>query len=109
MSAADPMNTILSMKVADLQAWFGQDKEFAATSQRLRAFAQDTKEDVVTTAERAAKACSIRATADKAELEAALALARKAVELGEGERSREWRLLALGIAEVPQRQSRPRR
>ena len=36
------------------------------------------------TAERAAKACSILPSTDKAELEAALALARKAVKLGHG-------------------------
>ena len=51
------------------------------------------------TAERAAKACSIRASVDQAELEAALALARKGVELGKGGQWSEWRLLALGMAE----------
>src|SRR4029077_18145614 len=48
------------------------------------------------TAECAAKACSIRASRDKAELDAALALARKGPELSA--RS-EWNLLALGMAE----------
>ena len=36
---------------------------------------------------------------EKAELEAALALARKGVELGKGEQWQEWNLLALGMAE----------
>ena len=56
-SAANPKDTLLSLKVAALQAWFGQDREFAATRQRILAFAKDTNE--ATTAERAAKACSI--------------------------------------------------
>ncbi len=96
-SAADPKDTMLSIKVAALQAWFGQDKELAATRQRIRAFAKDTQE--WSTAERAAKACSILASTDKAELEAALALARKGVELVECGEGSEWALLALGMAE----------
>ena len=84
-SAANPKDTILSLKVAALQAWFGQEKELAATRQRILAFAKDTNEAI--TAERAAKACSILPSTDKAELEAALALARKAVKLGKGQ----WR------------------
>ncbi len=95
-STANPDDTMLSMKVAALQAWFGQDKELAATRQRIRAFAKDTND--TGTAERAAKACSIRASSDKAELDATLALARKGVDLGKGGQW-EWRLLALGMAE----------
>jgi tetratricopeptide (TPR) repeat protein len=97
VSAANPNDTLLSLKVAALQAWFGQEKELAATLQRIRAFAKDTSDSG--TAERAAKACSIRASSDKAELEAALALARKGVELDKGSEWRDWRLLALGMAE----------
>jgi hypothetical protein len=96
-SAADPADTALSMKVAALQAWFGQEKERAATLQRIRAFAKDTND--AGTAERAAKACSILPSTDKAELAAALALARKGVELDNGSEARNWRLLALGMAE----------
>jgi hypothetical protein len=94
-SAANPSDTLLSLKVAALQAWFGQDKEFAATRQRLLAFAKGTTE--MTTAERAAKGCSILTSADKAELDAALALARDAVNRGKG--GGMWNLLALGMAE----------
>jgi hypothetical protein len=93
-SAASPKDTCLSLKVAALQAWFGQEKELAATLQRIRAFAQDTKD--AATAEQAAKACSIRASGDKAELEAALAIARRGLELSP---RGEWNLLALGMAE----------
>jgi WD40 repeat protein len=93
-SAANPNDTLLSLKVAALQAWFGQEKELAATLQRIRTFAKDTKEAM--TAERAAKACSILPCTDKGELEAALALGRAGMKLGKGG---EWNLLALGMAQ----------
>jgi serine/threonine-protein kinase len=96
-SAANPKDTLLSLKVAALQAWFGQDREFAATRQRILAFAKDTIE--AATAERAAKACSLVPLTDKAELEAALALGRTAVKAGKGSESWDWNLLALGMAE----------
>ena len=64
-SSANPKNTLLSLKVAALQAWFGQDKELAVTRQRILALAQGT-EDAMTAA-RAAKACSIRPSGNKAE------------------------------------------
>jgi len=96
-SAANPKDTVLSLKVAALQAWFGQEKELAATLERIRAFAKDTND--AGTSERAAKACSIRAFTNKAELEAAVDLARKGVELDKDSEWREWRLLALGMAE----------
>jgi len=93
-SSASPKDTILSLKAAALQAWFGQDKELAATRQRILALAKGTSDAF--TAERAAKACSILPSPDKAELEAALALGRTAAEVGKGG---EWNLLALGMAE----------
>jgi WD40 repeat protein/tetratricopeptide (TPR) repeat protein len=96
-SAADLKDTMLSQKVAALQAWFGQDKELTATLQLIRAFAKDT--DDAGTAERAAKAGSMRASTDRAEIDAALALARKGVELDKNSEWREWRLLSLGMAE----------
>jgi tetratricopeptide (TPR) repeat protein len=96
-SAANPQDTLRSLKVAALQAWFGQDREFAATRQRTLAFARDTNE--ASTAERAAKACSLLPPTDKAELQAALALGRTAVKVGKGTGSWDWYLLALGMAE----------
>jgi tetratricopeptide (TPR) repeat protein len=96
-SAAIPMDTALSHDVAALQAWFGQDKEFAATRQRILAFAKDTKEAM--TAERAAKVCSILPYTDKGELEAALALGRAVMKLGKVGDFGEWNPLALGMVE----------
>jgi tetratricopeptide (TPR) repeat protein len=96
-SLADPANTQLSLAVAACQAWFGQDRELAATRKRILAFAKDT--DDRATAERAARACSMLPSDDKAEHEAVLALGRKAAELGKGGRWQEWSLLARGMAE----------
>jgi hypothetical protein len=97
LSAGKPEDTVLSLKVAALQAWFGQEKELAATRQRILAFAKGTSDSG--TADHGAKACSILPSADKAELEAVLALGRKAVEFGKGGQWQEWNLLALGMAE----------
>ena len=94
-SAGNPKDTKLSLKVAALQAWFGQEKELAATRQRILAFAKHTA--LSSAAERAAKACSILPSADKAEVEAALALGRSAVKLGNGVEW--WNLLAIGMSE----------
>jgi tetratricopeptide (TPR) repeat protein len=96
-SATDPKDTLLSLKVAALQAWFGQDTELVATRRRLFAFAKDTKDAII--AERAAKACSIVPSAEKAELEAAIEFGRAAVKLGKGADARDWCLMALGMAE----------
>jgi WD40 repeat protein len=97
MSAAKPTDTELSLKVAALQAWFGQEKEFAATRQRLLALAKDTNE--ANTADRAAKACSLMPNSDKAELDAAMALARAALKLDQRKQWEDWELVALGMAE----------
>jgi tetratricopeptide (TPR) repeat protein len=96
-AAANPKDLFLSLQLAALQAWFGQDKELAATLERMRTVAKNTKD--ATTAERAAKVCSILPSANMAELEATLALARKGVELDKDGKLREWTQLALGMAE----------
>ena len=93
VSAANPQETMLSLKVAALQVWFGQKKEFAATRQRILAFAKDAND--LYTVDRAAKACCLLPSTDKAQLEAALALSRTAMKV----ESSEWTLLGLGIAE----------
>jgi eukaryotic-like serine/threonine-protein kinase len=84
------------MRVAAPQAWYGQDKELAATCARALEFAKDTKDP--TTAERVAKICSLRQS-DPGTHEAALVLARRAVELGKGYPFLGFFQLALGMAE----------
>ncbi len=97
LSAANPKDTMLSMKVAALQAWFGQDKELADTRQRILANAEGTED--AGTAERAAKVCSLLPCAGKAELDASIVLARRAVDLGKVNEWLDFYLMALGMAE----------
>jgi WD40 repeat protein len=96
-SAANPNDTILFMKVAGLQAWFGQDKELGATRQQVLAYAKGTNN--APTADRAVKACSMRPSTDKAESEAVMALAREAVKLGKDHAWLPYYQLSLGMAE----------
>ncbi len=97
-SAANPDDTLLFLKVAALQAWFGQEKELAATRQRILTFAKGT--NVRWTAACTAMACSILPSTDKAELEAVLALGRAGAKDLEGDWVEgPWCLLALGMAE----------
>ncbi len=93
LSAASPRDTELSLKVAALQAWFGREKDLAATRQRILAFAKGTHDARL--ADCAARVCSILPSSDKAELEAGLALGGTAA-VGKGGI---WNLLALGMAE----------
>jgi WD40 repeat protein/tetratricopeptide (TPR) repeat protein len=93
-SAAFPQDTLLSLKVASLQAWFGQEKELAATRARLLAFAAGNFD--MGTVERAAKACILLPSVDQADRETALALARSAVKAAP---NFGWNQLALGMAE----------
>ena len=79
--------------IAALQAWFGEHAAYVATRQRIVAVAKGT--DSAVTARRAAQAGALRPSTDNAELEALLALGRKAVELS----GDEWELLALGMVE----------
>jgi tetratricopeptide (TPR) repeat protein len=95
--SADPKDTTLAMRATAMQAWFGQEKEYAATRQRLLAFAKDTTDPG--TCDHVAKSCSIRPSTDRADLEAALALARRGVELRKSGQWYEWNLLTLGMAE----------
>jgi hypothetical protein len=92
-SAGNPTGSFLSQQLAAVEAWFGHDKEFAATRKKILAFAKDTNQWM--RAERAAKACSIFPATDQADLEAALALGRTAVQLQRNGGT----LLALGMAE----------
>jgi tetratricopeptide (TPR) repeat protein len=96
-SSLNPTDTILTLKIAALQAWFGQESEFAATRRQILNFAQGTTDAV--TAERIAKASSLLLSSDKAELETAVGLARKAVEVGHSSGLLPYFQLALGMAE----------
>ena len=93
-SLASPRDTLVSLKIAVLQAWFRQENNLAATRQRFLAFANETTTAI--TAERTAKVCCLLPPSDKAQLETALALAHKAVSL---DRRSGWNLIAMGMVE----------
>ena len=95
--SATPDVTLLILRSAALQAWFGKDKEFADTCRWGLTLAKNMT--VPETADRVAKACCLLPSTDKAQLEAVLALARKAVRLGKGSRNLPWFQMALGMAE----------
>jgi tetratricopeptide (TPR) repeat protein len=88
---------LIFLKVAAQQAWSGEDKKLAETCGRALELAKDTNDP--SKAERTAKMCSVRPTEDTARLEAALTLARKAVELGRDHRDSPWFYLSLGMVE----------
>ncbi len=90
-------DTMLFEKLAVLQAWVGQDKELAVTCQRGLKLAEGAT--IPQTADRIAKACCLRPTNDKAQREASLALARRAVELGKNSPVLPYFKMALGMAE----------
>jgi WD40 repeat protein/tetratricopeptide (TPR) repeat protein len=94
LSSANPLDSAFFLRVAALQAWFGQREEFAATRQRILSLAKGSL--VLLTAQRAAMACSILPSPDKGDLETAQALGRQAVDLG---KYGGGNLLALGMAE----------
>src|SRR5262249_22381215 len=93
---ANDHNTLYTLPLAALATWFGRDVDHAAACDRALALARDTKNPV--TAERTAKVCSLR-PGPKARHDAALALARRAVEAGKAHPYRDWFRLALGMAE----------
>jgi tetratricopeptide (TPR) repeat protein len=84
------------LTVAAQQAWLGQEQEWAATCERGLSLARDTKS--VMLADRVAKMCSLRPSNDQRR-QAALLLARRAVELGKGNQYLAWFQMALGMAE----------
>lgn len=87
----------LLIEVAALQAWFGLDAQLAATCRRALESARDTMDP--TKAERAAKICCLRSLDDRAILDSALPLARRAVEFEKGHVYQPYFQMALGMAE----------
>jgi serine/threonine protein kinase len=94
---ADPKDTDGSLTLATWQTWFSHDADYEATRRRLVQQAEGT--DQAGTAERAAKAASLRPSTDAVLLTNALHLAQRAVELGTNSSSLPWYQLSLGLAE----------
>ena len=78
VSAARPEDWELALKLAALRAWFGRDQELADMCGRALESAKVTSDPAAEHA--VALICCLRSTPDKARQEAALALARKALE-----------------------------
>ncbi len=97
LSALHPEDTFLTQKVSVLQAWFGKEADCAATCRRALELAAGT--DDPSTADRAAKGCCLLPSSDPKLLENALALARRAVDLGKQHQYLPYYQLALGMAE----------
>jgi len=97
--AAKPDDTSLAIRVAALQAWFGQDKALADTCGRALEFAKNTFDPQKW--DHLARICCLRGTPDKTRQEAALGIARKALQLGKknSQAPRAWYQLTLGMAE----------
>jgi WD40 repeat protein/serine/threonine protein kinase len=96
-SASDSTDTLLTIAVAALQAWFGKDAELDVTCRRALEYARYSTDP--TTIERMAKICSLRPAAERAQRDAALELARKAVKLGKGHAYMPYFQMNLGMAE----------
>jgi WD40 repeat protein/serine/threonine protein kinase len=79
VSAAKPGDTSLAIKLAALQAWFGHDKELADTCGRALESARGTFDPLKSG--QLSRICCLRPTPERSRWEAALALARKAVEI----------------------------
>jgi tetratricopeptide (TPR) repeat protein len=87
---------LLLLRTAAVEAWLSQDKDLAATRERAIELGQQTKDP--TLAERVAKICSLTPT-DSRTRSAALAIARRCVELGAGYPNVAYFQMALGMAE----------
>ena len=94
---ANPSDTILSIKLAALQTWHGHTADLGETQAWALKSAHATTDPA--TAERAAKTCCLRASEDKERLKVALALARRAAELGKDQPLHHYFWMALGMAE----------
>ena len=96
-SARSPANTIAALKLAALQVWFGKEAEHAANCERVLNWAAGT--NLAEAADRAARLTCLRPNPDAPQLERALTLARRAVQIGQPNEWLPWYQLSLGMAE----------
>jgi serine/threonine protein kinase len=89
--------TNVYVDAAAYQAWFGQNRELADTCALALEFAKDTTDP--RTADRLSKISWLRPTQDQALQQSSLALARKAVDLGQDDPFLAWFQMGLGMAE----------
>jgi hypothetical protein len=94
VSTAKADDTSLALRVAGLQGWFGQEKELADTCGRALESSRGTFDPMKWG--QLARICCLRPTRDRTRRQAALALARKAVEHAKSDFTLK---LTLGMAE----------
>ncbi len=91
-----PDDTILAVKLAALQVWFGKDADHDATRARMLKWAAGTNTSV--DAERVAKLATLRPVSDPAQRDAALVLARRSLDLDPGSNFLGYFQLARGMS-----------
>jgi serine/threonine protein kinase len=95
---ANPKDSVLMLRVAALQAWFGKAQEFAVTRRGILEVALGTNDEYL--ASLASKLSSILPSSDTEELDAAIVLGRMAAKRGDVKKGNlEWFLHSLGMAE----------
>jgi serine/threonine protein kinase/Leucine-rich repeat (LRR) protein len=97
-SARAPQDSLLALKVAALQVWFGNDVDYMATCRRAMEVAEQAAINS-DAGERAAKSWCLRASNDDDMLKRALVLARKAARVEANVGQRPWYQQTLGMAE----------
>lgn len=88
---------LVHLSAAAHQAWSENEEEYAESGRLALELAKNS--DDPTTLERSAKACTLRPCSDARRVGDALALARKAVNMGKGHQDWHYFLMALGMAE----------
>jgi cellobiose-specific phosphotransferase system component IIA len=97
-SVISPGDTLLALKIANLQAWFGRTADCQATFRRMAGEAERSPGDPFA-AERAAKCWALWPSSDAAAREQALGYARKfAIQRTSGAHT-PWNQQTLGLAE----------
>lgn len=95
--AAAPTNSVLAMRLAALQAWFGRETDYLATCRQMLQWA--ATEEGIRPADTAAKVVNLRPCPDPQMRQTALALVRRNVALGSANPWLAWAHLGLGMAE----------
>ncbi len=93
-------DTVLATKAATLQLWFAKEADYEATCKRTLQWAADSASRQA--AQHVAKFSSLRPMSDASMQQTALALGRRAAELGDGKKNPSawaWHQMTLGMAE----------
>ncbi len=90
-------NALFALRMAAVQLWLGKEADYAETCRQMLQWAADKEDPFI--ADRAAKIAHLRPATDPQLRQTALALARRAVELGQADPALVWFQKGLGMAE----------